>query len=350
MIQASVQRILEGSELSYDEIGATVSELAEGRATPAQVAAFLVALRQKGETPREIAAFASTLRQFSVRLHPRVPGRLVDTCGTGGDRVKTFNVSTVSAFVAAGSGAYVAKHGNRAVSSRCGSADLLERLGYRLDASPKSVEEAIEEIGVGFMFAPVFHPAMKHVAPVRKELGVRTVFNLMGPLINPAGADAQLVGVYSPELVERVAQALSLLGTKEAMVVHAYEGMDEISVSGKTKVSILRDGEVETLDMVPEDFGLKRSIEALGEVAGAEEAAEIALRILRREETDSPRTAMVVANTAAALTVAGVADDVREGARMARKSIASGAALEKLRALVSKSGGDISKLEVGAAG
>ena len=350
MIQASVQRILEGRELGQDEIAQTVREIAEGRATQVQVAAFLIALRQRGETPGEIAAFAATLREYSVRIRPRVQGRLVDTCGTGGDRSKTFNVSTISAFVAAGAGANVAKHGNRAVTSRCGSADVLERLGFNLDVSPGMVEKSIERVGVGFMFAPVFHPALKHVAPVRKELGVRTVFNLMGPLINPAGADVQVVGVYAPELVGRVAEVLRLLGSKEAMVVHAYEGMDEISVSGKTRVSWLRKGEVTTGDMAPEDFGVKNREGVMGEVEGTDQAAKLALRILSGEEMDSPMADMVVANSAAALVVAGRSNDLGRGAEQARESIVSGRALAKLRELVESTGGDASRIEVLAPG
>lgn len=350
MIQASVQRILEGGELGQDEIAQTVREIAEGRATQAQIAAFLIALRQRGETPGEIAAFASTLREYSVRISPRVPGRLVDTCGTGGDSVKTFNVSTISAFVAAGAGAYVAKHGNRAVTSRCGSADVLERLGFNLDAPPSAVEQAIERVGIGFMFAPAFHPAMRQVAPVRKELGVRTIFNLMGPLINPAGADSQVMGVYAPELVDKAAEVLRLLGSKEAMVVHAYEGMDEISVSGKTRVSWLRKGVITTRDLDPEDFGVKKSASGMGEIEGPDQAAKLALRVLGGEEMGSSMTEMVVANSAAALVVAGRAGDLVGGAEEARSSIVSGKALAKLKGLVESAGGDPSRIEVLAAG
>ncbi len=348
MIQASMQRILEGGELTQEEIGGTVREIAEGRATQAQVAGFLVALRQRGETPREIAAFASTLREYSVRIRPKVPGRLVDTCGTGGDRVKTFNVSTLSAFVVAGAGGFVAKHGNRAVTSSCGSADLIERLGFRLDTQPASVERAIEEVGVGFMFAPVFHPAMKHVAPVRKELGVRTIFNLMGPLINPAGADAQVVGVYSVELVEKVAEVLRLLGVEEALVVHAMEGMDEISVTGKTRASWLKRGRIETANMVPEDFGVEDCYGGVEESGYPDDAAKIARQILGGGLRNSAMTEMVVANSAAALVVGGQAKDFYDGAQMARESLASGAALGKLRALMDSTGGDVSRIEVDA--
>ncbi len=323
-------------------------DIAEGRATPSQMGGFLVALRRKGETPGEVAAFASTLREYSVRIRPRIQGRLVDTCGTGGDKTKTFNVSTLAAFVAAGAGASVAKHGNRSVTSRCGSADVLEKLGYNLGVAPSLVKETIERNGVGFMFAPNFHPAMKNVAPVRKELGVRTVFNLMGPLINPAGADSQVVGVYSPELVEKVAEVLRLLGSREVMVVHSLEGMDEISTSGKTLVAWMRDGKVTTDELTPEDFGVERSLSPPWEVDGVEEGAKTALRVLGGT-ADARLTDIVVANSAAALVVGGRADDLAEGAEMARESIRSGAALTKLRRMVSMSGGDASKVEAYAA-
>jgi anthranilate phosphoribosyltransferase len=350
MIQQAVQRILDGSVLTQGEIEASVREIAEGRATQSQMAAFLVALRQRGETPEEIAAFASTLREYSVRINPRVRGRLVDTCGTGGDRVKTFNVSTVSAFVAAGAGASVAKHGNRSVTSRCGSADLLEKLGFNVAIPPALVKETIERVGIGFMFAPAFHPAMKHVAPVRRELGVRTIFNLLGPLTNPAGANAQLVGVYSPELVEKVANVLRMLGSEEVMVVHGREGMDEISTSGRTLVSWLKDGEIETREFSPEDFGLKSRGAVGREVDGADDAARITLEILEGRDFDSPLTEMVLVNSAAALVVARRADDLPGGVELARESLESGAALSKLKALVNYSGGDVSRIEVYATG
>ena len=349
MMQGAVQKIIDGKELSQEEIAGCVREMAEGRATQAQMAGFLVAFRQRGETPGEIAAFASTLRGYSTRIHPRVPGRLLDTCGTGGDGKMSFNVSTISAFVACGAGAFVAKHGNRAVTSACGSADLMERLGYKLDVPPGYVERAIEEVGIGFLFAPLFHPAMKHVAPVRKGLGVRTIFNLMGPLINPAGANAQVVGVYSEDLVAKIAEVLRLLGTEEALVVHGHEGIDEISVTGKTRVSWLRRGGVEALDLDPEDFGVARiSGDCL--VGGPDQAAEVALRILEGGREEKGTTEMVVANSGAALVVCGLASDFRDGAEKAKESLSSGAAIEKLRALLKVSGGDISRMEVHAKG
>jgi anthranilate phosphoribosyltransferase len=346
MIQQAVRRILDGAELTPSEVEGTVREIAEGRAAQSQISAFLVALSQRGETPDEIAAFASTLREYSVRITPQVAGRLVDTCGTGGDRAKTFNVSTISALVAAGAGASVAKHGNRSVTSRCGSADVLERLGLNLEVSPEVVKETIERVGVGFMFAPSFHPAMRHVAQVRKELGIRTVFNLIGPLINPAGADAQVVGVYSPELVEKVAKVFRKLGSKEVLVVHALEGMDEISVSGKTLVSWLKNGEIRTHELEPSDFGMEKRPPYGEEVQGVDEGARIALGILEGRMKDSSLTDMVVLNSSAALMVAGEADGFRGAVDMARESLESGAALGKLRDLIRSSGGDVSRVEL----
>jgi anthranilate phosphoribosyltransferase len=349
VIQLAIQKIVDGAPLTRDEIEGTVREIAEGRATQAQMGGFLVALGKKGETTEEIALFASTLREYSVRIDPKVSGRLVDTCGTGGDRAKTFNVSTVAALVAAGAGVSVAKHGNRSVTSSCGSADVLERLGFNVDASPAAVKESIERFGIGFMFAPTFHPAMRYVAPVRRELGMKTVFNLMGPLINPAGASTQLVGVYSPDLVERVAVVLRMLGCEEAMVVHAREGMDEISTSGKTLAAWLKEGEIETLELSPSDFGVGETRTQIRAVGGAEEAAGAVLSILGGDGRMAPLIDMVLLNSAAALVVAGRADDFPGGVELARKSLASGAALTKLKRLVEGSGGDVSRIEAHAA-
>ncbi len=335
-----------GKDLRDDEISECVAEIVGGRATQAQVGGFLVALRQKGETVDEIVSLATAFRKYSVRIRPSVSGRLVDTCGTGGDRVKTFNVSTVSAFVAAGAGAYVAKHGNRSVTSRCGSADLLERLGFNIAMEPAKVKESIEQIGIGFMFAPAFHPAMKQVAPVRRELGIRTVFNLIGPLVNPAGADSQLVGVYSPDLVEKVAKTLGKLGSQEAMVVHALEGMDEISVSGNTLVSRMKDGQVETREYSPSEFGVTETARTSVEVNDVDESAKIAHDVLHSRAKQDAVRQMVLANSAAALLVAGKATRLDEGVEMARQSLESGRAYAKLEQLVSFSGGDTSRIEV----
>ena len=348
MIQQALQHVLEGVELSQEEVEGTVREIAEGRATASQMGGFLVALRRKGETPSEVATFASTLREYSVRIRPRVSSRLVDTCGTGGDSTKTFNVSTLAALVVAGAGVPVAKHGNRSVTSRCGSADLLERLGYNLGASPESVKESIEKIGIGFMFAPNFHPAMKNVAPVRRELGVRTVFNLMGPLINPAGADAQVVGVYSPDLVGKVAEVLKLLGSREVIVVHSEEGMDEISISGRTNVAWLKDGEVTRSELAPEDFGVRRSAAPPKEVGSVDEGAKVALDVLNGAASDELAD-LVVANSAAAIVVGGAASSFREGSELARESLSAGAAMGKLTELIRASGGDEYRVELFAA-
>ncbi len=345
MIQQAVNRCVAGLELEPEEIEVSVREIADGSATHAQMAGLLVALRQKGETPKEIAAFASTLRQQGLRIHPKVHGRLIDTCGTGGDGSRTFNVSTVSAIVSAGAGAIVAKHGNRSVSSKSGSADVLERLGLNLTASPESVSESIEKIGIGFLFAPSFHPAMKQVASVRRELGITTVFNLMGPLLNPAGAKSQLVGVYAPDLVGTISQVLKLLGTEEALTVHSLEGMDEISVFGPTLVSSLKSGEIHQRLMRPSDFGIQQRKGRMKEVQGVEDAAMIAFGVLSGDHPDSPATDMVIANSAAALVVAGKADGFVEGAEEARESISSGAALKKLDELVKFSNGDTSRIE-----
>lgn len=300
-----------------------------------------MALRGKGESADEIASFASAFRSHGVRIAPRVKGRLVDTCGTGGDAVKTLNVSTLSALVAAGAGVTVAKHGNRSVTSRCGSADVLERLGFNLAVDHGRVSLSIEEVGIGFMFAPSFHPAMKHVAPVRKELGIRTIFNLMGPLMNPAGADAQIVGVYSQPLATKVAHALGRLGTKEAMVIHALEGMDEISVTGKTSVAWLRGGEVTSGERSPEDFGVSRHPSGDISVSSPEESAEVTLAILNGTSRSATMVDMVLANAAAAIVVSGKADGFPDAIALARESIASGAALKKLEGLIRYSGGEL---------
>jgi anthranilate phosphoribosyltransferase len=300
-----------------------------------------VALRGKGETPDEIAAFASTFRGYGVKIRPKVSGRLVDTCGTGGDNVRTFNVSTVAAVVAAGAGVTIAKHGNRSVTSRSGSADLLERLGFNLAMSPERVKESIEKLGIGFMFAPAFHPAMKQVAPVRAELGIRTIFNLMGPLMNPAGADSQVIGVYSQPLALKVARALDKLGSTEAMVIHAAEGMDEISVAGKTYVAWLREGRITEHEYSPKDFGVLAYPAETMTVSSLEESATVALKILDGTETASGRRDLVLVNAAAAIVVSGMAGDFPSAISAARLSLESGAAYKKLEGLIRFSGGDL---------
>ncbi len=345
MIRESIAKLVDRENLSYEDSITIMTEIMSGNATNAQVAAFLTSLRMKGETVDEIAAFAEVMRGTSHSIHPRVVGRLLDTCGTGGDRVKTFNVSTAAAFVIAGAGIAVAKHGNRSVTSRCGSADVLEYVGLNLNAGTDDVVRAIERVGIGFMFAPAFHPAMKFAIGPRKEIGMRTVFNILGPLTNPASANAQLLGVYDRKLVEPVAYVLKKLGCEEAMVVHGLDGLDEISTLGRTSVAWLREGEVAAFETVPEDFGAQRTTADALRVSSPEESAEAVFKILLgRCAEDDPRLEIVLVNSAAGIIVGGKAEDFRQGMEIARQSLNSGAAYQKLKALVLVSGGDMSRL------
>jgi anthranilate phosphoribosyltransferase len=346
MITQAIKRLIEGADLSAQDARSSMAEIMTGQATPAQIGAFLTAMRMKGETVEELVAFAQVMRENCTRICPKVAGRLVDTCGTGGDKLKTFNVSTAAAFVAAGAGIFIAKHGNRAVTSKSGSADVLEHLGVNLALAPDGVKAAIEQVGIGFMFAPAFHPAMKFAVAPRRELGIRTVFNMLGPLTNPASADAQVLGVYSAELTEPLALALKGLGCREAMVVYGMDGLDEISTVGKTTISHLKDGAVTTSQVSPQDFGLPQA--DLSDLLGAspQENAQTLFQILYgQNHNDDPKTNIVLANSAAALVVGGKANDLRGGVEAAREAIQSGAAYKKLKALVKASGGDIAKLE-----
>ena len=346
MIKESIQKLVNFANLAHEESTAAMKEIMSGKATTAQIGAFLTALRMKGETSDEITAFTSVMKECCHRIHPNVKGRLVDTCGTGGDEVKTFNISTTAAFVAAGAEVAVAKHGNRSVTSKCGSADVLERLGLNLNIEPEAVEKAIEKVGVGFMFAPAFHPAMKYAIGPRRDVGIRTVFNVLGPLTNPADASAQLLGVYDKRLTEPLAYSLKNLGCEEAMVVHGLDGLDEISTIGKTAISWLRNGEVTTKEMAPDDFDVKKS--NIDEIrgTGANESAEITFEILFGCcDAHDPRREIVQVNGAAAIIVAGKAEDFGYGMEVANKSIESGAAYKKLKELVKFSNGDLSKLE-----
>jgi anthranilate phosphoribosyltransferase len=264
MIRENIQALVDGVSLSCEESRQVMNEIMTGQATSAQIAAFLTALRMRGETVNELVAFAQVMREHCYRINPKVGGRLVDTCGTGGDKTKTFNISTAVAFVVAGAGVAIAKHGNRAVTSKSGSADVLERLGLNLSMQPSEAEKAIEQVGIGFLFAPLFHPAMKYAIVPRKEVGIRTIFNLLGPLTNPASANAQLLGVYDARLTTPLAQALQSLGCEEAMVIHGLEGLDEISTVGKSIISHLKKGQITTKEVSPKDFGIKPTkVEAL---------------------------------------------------------------------------------------
>ena len=346
MIKEGIQKLIDGTDLTYEESQEIMKEVMSGEATSAQIAAFLTALRMKGETVDEITAFTEVMKEYCRRIHPRVKGRLVDTCGTGGDKIKTFNISTTAAFVVAGAGVAVAKHGNRSVTSKSGSADVLERLGLNLNLEPEAVKNAIEKVGIGFMFAPAFHPAMKYAIGPRRELGIRTVFNILGPLMNPADANAQLLGVYDRTLTEPLAHALKNLGCEEAMVVHGLDGLDEISTIGKTAISWLREGEVTTIETIPKDFGVK--LTRLDNIKGTtpDESAEITFKILNGCcDINDPKREIVLVNGVAGIVVGGKAEDFSYGMELARESIDSGAAYKKLKTLVKISNGNLSKLE-----
>jgi len=329
MIQQAVVKLMDRQDLTRAEVIAVMSEIADGGATPAQVGAFLAALRLKGETVDEIAGAAQVMRDRADRVHV-AKDVFVDTCGTGGDGRHTFNISTAAAFAVAGAGVCVAKHGNRAVSSRSGSADVLAALGVNVDAPKDVVERAIAEVGIGFLFAPRLHPAFKAVAGIRRELGVRTIFNVLGPLANPAGARYQVMGVYEARWVPIIGGVLAALGARHAFVVHG-EGLDEITVTGMTHVCEVKEGGTERYSMLPEDMGLSRH--PIEELVGGE-AADNA-RILRDVldgQKGAPRDA-VLANAAAALVATGAARDLRGGVRVAAEAIDKGAAREKLKQL-----------------
>ena len=346
MIQQGIQKLIDGANLTSAESQEIMREVMSGKATNAQIAAFLTALRIKGETVEELIAFASVMRECCLRIHPRVEGRLVDTCGTGGDKTKTFNISTTAAFVVAGAGVAIAKHGNRSVTSKSGSADVLEKLGLNLKMTPEEVQTAIEQVGVGFMFAPAFHPAMKYAVAPRREIGIRTVFNVLGPMTNPASANAQLLGVYDAKLTTPMAYTLKRLGCEEAMVVHGLDGLDEISTLGKTAIAWLKEDEVATFEVTPKDFGVKQA--RIADIKGTtpEASAEILFKILNGScAVDDSKTEIVLVNSAAGIIVGGRAEDFGYGVATARESIESGAAYKKLKALIRASGGDLSKLE-----
>ena len=346
MIREGIQKLIEGYSLTSDESEEIMREVMSGKATSSQTAAFLTALRMKGEAVEELIAFASVMREQSTQIHPHVHGRLVDTCGTGGDKIKTFNVSTTAAFIIAGAGIAVAKHGNRAVTSRSGSADVLENLGLNLRLEPQTVEGIIENVGIGFMFAPAFNAAMKFAAEPRREIGIRTVFNLLGPLTNPACANAQLLGVYDAKLTMPLAYALKRLGCEEAMVVHGLDGLDEISTIGKTTIAHLRGNEVTEVEVSPEDFEVQKACIADLQVASLQERAETLFKILSGNITHGdPKMEFALVNSVAGIMVGSKAKDFEKGMELARESIDSGAAYKKLKDLIKASGGNLSKLE-----
>ncbi|NPV53283.1 MAG: anthranilate phosphoribosyltransferase [Firmicutes bacterium] len=327
MIKEFIAKAVSRQGLSVDEAEAAMNEIMGGLATPAQIAGYLTALKVKGETCDEITGSARAMRSKAVRVRTRHPV-VIDTCGTGGDGARTFNISTAAAFVVAGGGVPVAKHGNRSVSSMSGSADVLEALGININLSPEEVGLCMDETGFGFLFAPHLHTAMKHAIGPRRELGIPTIFNILGPLTNPASAQCQVVGVFSGDLVETIARVLSNLGVRRALVVHGRDGLDEISISAETKVAHLADGDIRTYHIRPEDFDLPRA--SLDDVRGGtpSENAAIIIDILRGAR--GPRRDIVLLNSAAAFVAAGAAGDIRDGIGLARESIDSGRAMEKV--------------------
>jgi anthranilate phosphoribosyltransferase len=330
-MQSAIGQLLDGHDLTRDEARAAMDTIMSGEATPAQIGGFLVALRLKGETADEIAGCAEAMRSHVLAVKPRRDD-LVDTAGTGGDGGRTFNISTAAALVAAAAGAGVAKHGNRAVSSASGSADVLEALGFSLELPPERIARSIDELGFGFLFAPTHHPAMKHAAPVRKELAARTVFNVLGPLTNPAGARAQIVGVYSPDLVRTLAEVLAALGARRAFVVHGAGGIDELSPAGPNLVCEVVDSGVREREIDPLELGVRRC--APEELRGGtpEENAQAIRDVF--SGADGGRRDAILLNAAGAIAAGGHAEDLREGLELARTTVESGAAGERLEALI----------------
>ena len=327
-ISEAIQRTVEHREVFHDEMLHIMRQIMRGELSPAQIAGFLIGLRVKKETIGEIAAAAQVMREFATMVPLKDHKNVVDVVGTGGDGAHTFNISTAATFVAAAAGARVAKHGNRSVSSRSGSADVLEALGAKLELPPEKIARAVETVGVGFMFAPSHHPAMKHAGPVRKDLGVRTIFNILGPLTNPAGAQNQLLGVFHPDLVGIQVRVLQRLGAKHVMVVYGEDGLDEISISGPTRVGELNNGEVREYELHPSKLGLEVYDRHAIQVNSVDESKQMILAVL--ENQPGPALNIVLLNAGAALYVAGVAKGIEEGIERARKAVASGAARKKL--------------------
>jgi len=334
MIKEAIGALVSGNPLTFEEAARVMEEIMTGEATPAQFAAFVTALRVKGEMVDEIAGLASVMRSKATPVP--VTGPVIDTCGTGGDGSFTFNISTAAAFVAAGAGLKVAKHGNRAMSSKCGSADVLEALGVKIDLGAEAVAQCLETVGIGFMFAPIFHPAMKYAAAPRREIGIRTVFNVLGPLTNPAGAEYQVLGVPNEELGGKIAAVLNRLGTKHSLVVHGTGGMDEISISSESLVwDVTESGVSPPCEIHPEDFGFEKT--SMAELKGGtpDANAELIRRILNGER--GPKREVVVMNAAAALVAGNLAPDFKDGAHIAGKAIDSGQAQAKLEELINLS-------------
>jgi anthranilate phosphoribosyltransferase len=330
MIKEAIATLVTGKPLSMDQAESAMTEIMNGEVTPAQFGAFVTALRIKGETSEEIAGMAKVMRAKAIPVH--ADGIVVDTCGTGGDNASTFNISTAAAFVVAGAGLKVAKHGNRAASSQCGSADVLEALGVKIELNARQVERCLKEVGIGFMFAPSFHPAMKYAGPPRREIGIRTVFNILGPLTNPAHAQAQILGVAESSLTEKMAVVLRTLGCRHALVVHGEDGLDEITITGKTQVRELEGDRIKMYSVSPEDFGFSRTgLENIKGSTPSENAASVR-RILAGAA--GPQREVVLMNAAAAIVAGDKAGSLPEGGKLAAEAIGSGRALDKLEQLI----------------
>ena len=330
--QEALARIIDRGEIQHDEMVSLMRQIMRGEVSPVMISAIVIGLRVKRESIGEISAAAEVMRELATRVEIENRQNLVDTCGTGGDSAHTFNISTAAAFVAAAAGARVAKHGGRSVSSKSGSADVLESLGVNLNQTPQQVAQGISQIGVGFMFAPNYHSAMKYAAPVRRELGVRTLFNILGPLTNPAGAENQVIGVFHAELVGIVARVLQQLGSHHVMVVNGEDGLDEITIAGKTRIGELKNGEVSEYTIRPEDFGMKVSAIETIQVENSEQSRAVLQSVL--DNQPGPALDIALLNAGAAIYVSGVAGTLQEGVEMARAAVESGAAKEKLRQLV----------------
>lgn len=346
-ITEAIKKVVDRRDLSEEEAESVLEQIMSGACTDAQIASLLTALRMKGETAEELSGFARVMRRRAAPVQPQCfvaaslggteREALIDTCGTGGDVSGSFNVSTATAFVVAGAGVRVAKHGNRSVSSQCGSADVVEALGVRIELPPERISRSIDEVGIGFLHAPLLHEAMKYVALARKQMGIRTIFNMLGPLTNPAGANTQVIGVYAPHLTELLAEVLRRLGSRRALVVHGSDGLDEISITGESKVTELARGRVESYTVRPEDFGLKRA--ELKDIQGgdAQKNAGIILRVLEGEA--GPCRDIVLLNASAGLVASSKVADLGDGVRAASESIDSGKALAKLQDLVAFTNG-----------
>lgn len=330
MIKESIAKLVRSEDLSKPEIELSMEEIMTGQALPSQIASFLTAMRMKGETLDEIVGAASVMRKHATKIKTRHPV-ILDTCGTGGDESHTFNVSTVSAFVVAGAGIAVAKHGNRSVSSNCGSADLLKTLGVNIDAQERAVSRCLDEIGIGFLFAPMLHKAMQYAIGPRREIGIRTIFNILGPLTNPANATHQLLGVYDYKLTRPVAEALGRLGSVHALVVHGDDGLDEVTTTDSTQVSELKDGSVTNYEITPKEFGIKMSKPADLKGGDISQNAKIALAVLSGDK--GPHRDIVLMNAGCAIYAADGARSIKEGIKIAEESIDSGQGLKKLEQL-----------------